>query len=287
MIYGLAAALGWGLADFLGAVSSRRIGSFAAVVLGQLLSAAFMTVVFALAGDSVTSIRGLVWFIALNGVASMIAYASHFRALQLGPVAVVSPIGAGYAVVGVVLSFLILGERPGPVAVAGMVVVVVGTTLVTTDIRALRAGLHERAPGLPWALLSALTFGIAGFLLGYTVKRSGDWVVALWASRVALVAAFAPFILIRREELRGIWPATGLGVGVALLAGLADILGVTSYSAGAEAGFVSIVLAASAVFPVVAVALSVRLLRERLVFNQVAGIALVVGGLLMLGLASV
>jgi uncharacterized membrane protein len=286
VIYGLAAALGWGLADFLGAVSSRRIGSFAAVVSGQLLSAAFMTIVFAFAGGTLGSIHGLLWFVALNGVASMIAYASHFRALQLGPVAVVSPIGAGYAVVGVVLSFLILGERPSAVAVVGMVVVVVGTMLVTTDIRALRAGLHERAPGLPWAFVSALTFGVAGFLLGYTVKRSGDWIVALWASRVALVTAFAPFILIRRKDLRAVWPATGLGVGVALLAGLADILGVTSYSAGAQAGFVSIVLAASAVFPVVAVALSVRLLGERLVLNQLAGIALVVGGLLMLGLGS-
>jgi uncharacterized membrane protein len=285
VIYGLAAALGWGLADFLGAVSSRRVGSFAAVVLGQLLSAAFMTIVFAFAGGPLNSIQGLLGFIALNGLASMIAYASHFRALQLGPMAVVSPIGAGYAVVGVVLSFLVLGERPGPVAVVGMVVVVIGTMLVTTDIRALRAGLHERAPGLPWALLSALTFGIAGFLLGYAVKRSGDWIVALWASRVALAAAFAPFIAVRRRDLRSVWPVTS-GVGLALLAGLADIVGVTSYSAGAEAGFVSIVLAASAVFPVVAVGLAVRLLNERLALNQVAGIVLVVGGLLLLGLGS-
>ena len=286
MIYGLAAALGWGLADFLGAVSSRRIGSIAAVVSGQLLSAVFMTIVFTIAGGPLSSLDALLGFVALNGVTSMVAYASHFRALQLGPMAVVSPIGAGYAVVGLVLSFLILGERPGPLAVVGMVVVVIGTTLVTTDIRALRAGLHERAPGLPWALLSALTFGIAGFLLGYTVKRSGDWIVALWASRVAIVAAFAPFVLVRRADLRSIWPVTGLGVGVALLAGFADIVGVTSYSAGAEAGFVSIVLAASAVFPVVAVGLAVRLLHERLVLNQVAGIVLVVAGLLLLGLGS-
>jgi uncharacterized membrane protein len=286
VIYGLAAALGWGLADFLGAVSSRRIGSIAAVVLGQLLSAAFMTILFAFAGGPLSSIHGLLGFIALNGVTSMVAYTSHFRALQLGPMAVVSPIGAGYAVVGLVLSFLILGERPAPLAVVGMVVVVIGTTLVTTDIRALRAGLHERAPGLPWALLSALTFGIAGFLLGYTVKRSGDWIVALWASRVAIVATFAPFILVRHADLRSIWPVTGLGVGIALLAGFADIVGVTSYSAGAEAGFVSIVLAASAVFPVVAVGLAVRLLHERLVLNQVAGIVLVVAGLLLLGLGS-
>jgi uncharacterized membrane protein len=38
------------------------------------------------------------------------------------------------------------------------------------------------------------------------------------------------------------------------------------------------------VFPLVAVVLSLLLLHERLVANQIVGIGLVVGGLLMLGL---
>ena len=42
-------------------------------------------------------------------------------------------------------------------------------------------------------------------------------------------------------------------------------------------------LAASAVFPLIAVALSIVVLHERLVPNQVVGIALVVVGLLLLG----
>ena len=42
-------------------------------------------------------------------------------------------------------------------------------------------------------------------------------------------------------------------------------------------------LAASAVFPLVAVVLSVLILHERLVPNQYVGIALVAMGLLMLG----
>jgi uncharacterized membrane protein len=71
---------------------------------------------------------------------------------------------------------------------------------------------------------------------------------------------------------------------VALLAGAADILGVVMYSIGAEHGFISIVLTASAVFPLIAVALSIAVFGERLVTNQAVGIALVVAGLLLLGL---
>ena len=76
----------------------------------------------------------------------------------------------------------------------------------------------------------------------------------------------------------------GPGLWIALVAGAADILGVVAFSAGSVRGLNSIVLAASAVFPLIAVALSVVVFKERLVANQVAGIVLVVGGLLLLGL---
>ena len=42
--------------------------------------------------------------VALNAVFSATAYVTHYKALELGPVAVVSPIGATYALVGVVLA---------------------------------------------------------------------------------------------------------------------------------------------------------------------------------------
>ncbi|MGZ8585842.1 MAG: EamA family transporter, partial [Actinomycetota bacterium] len=57
-----------------------------------------------------------------------------------------------------------------------------------------------------------------------------------------------------------------------------------TYSAGAESGLLSVVLAASAVFPAITVALSIVFLHERLVPNQWAGAALVVAGLVLLGL---
>ena len=64
-----------------------------------------------------------------------------------------------------------------------------------------------------------------------------------------------------------------------------DLLGVVTYSIGASEGLLSIVLIASAVFPLIAVALSVAYLHERPVPNQYVGIGLVALGLVVLGLA--
>lgn len=281
MIFGLAAALGWGLADFFGAVSGRRIGSIGAVMSGQVLSAAFMTAVLVATGTSLAPLGPDVWLVVLNGAAAAFAYLTHYKALELGPVAVVSPIGAGYAVVGVALTIVILGERPSGLALIGSAIAIAGVVLVSTDLRKLREGIENRLPGLPWAIAAAIGFGVAGFLLSWISDRAG-WVAGLWGSRIAQVAFFLPVLVVFRKELARVRPGSGLWI--ALLAGAADILGVVTFSIGSERGLNSIVLASSAVFPLIAVALSVIVFKERLVANQIVGIGLVVGGLLLLGL---
>jgi uncharacterized membrane protein len=281
VIFGLTAAIGWGLADFFGAVAGRRIGALGAVTSGQLLSAAAMTVILIVTGTSVAPLEDIVWLVVLNGAFASFAYATHYKALELGPVAVVSPIGAGYAIVGVALAIVILGERPSALALVGAAIAILGVALVSTDLRKLREGIRHDVPGLWWSVVAAIAFGVAGFTLGWISQRVG-WIAGLWGSRVAQVACYGPLWLAFRSEFRRV--RIGPGLWIALLAGAADLLGVVAFSAGSERGFVSIVLAASAVFPLIAVILSILVFEERIVANQVAGVGLVVGGLLLLGL---
>jgi drug/metabolite transporter (DMT)-like permease len=281
VIFGLAAAVGWGLADFFGALSGRRMGAIGAVMSGQLLSAVFMTALLIVTGESLEPLRSDVWLLVLNGAFAAFAYTTHYKALELGPVAVVSPIGAGYAVVGVALAMVVLGERPSALALTGAGIAVLGVALVSTDLKKLRRGIKNDLPGLPWAVAAAISFGVAGFLLGWISDRAG-WIPGLWGSRVAQVVFYLPLVVVFRRELSRVRP--GFGLWVALLAGAADLLGVVTFSAGSERGLNSIVLAASAVFPLIAVTLSVIVFKERIVANQVVGIVLTVGGLLLLGL---
>jgi len=281
VIFGLAAALGWGLADYTGAVGGRRMGSLPTVAVAQAFSAAMMTAFMIAGGHSPGVIAPYAGFVVLNGLASGGAYLSHYRALQLGPVAVVSPIGATYAVVGVTLAVVFLGERPGPAAIVGGALTVVGVMLTSTDLARLRAGTHTRAPGLPWAIVSSVLFGVGGFLLGYFAQEVG-WVPGLWASRCAQLAMFAALSVVRRREFDRLgW---NLALVWAIASGAADLLGVVTYSIGASRGLVSIVLIASAVFPLIAVSLSIAFLHERPVANQYVGIGLVVTGLVALGI---
>jgi len=284
VIYGLIAAVGWGLADFFGAVVGRRIGSLWTVIVAQTFTAIVATGIVLASGDPVRPVTTVLGAVALNAVFSATAYVTHYKALELGPVAVVSPIGATYALVGVVLAIVVLGERPNAAVLIGGIITIVGVMLTSTDLQKLRAGIRHRPPGLPWAIVSAVGFGVGGFLLAYLSRELG-WIVGLWASRCAQLVGFLVVGLYRRDELRGHFPV-GAWLAAAIGVGLADLLGVTAFSIGAHAGFVSIVLVASAVFPLIAVTLSIGYLGERPVPNQYVGVGLTVAGLLVLGLGA-
>jgi drug/metabolite transporter (DMT)-like permease len=168
------------------------------------------------------------------------------------------------------------------VTLVGGVITILGVMLTSTDLRKLRAGTHGMPPGLPWAVASAIGFGVGGFFLAYLSRHLG-WVVGLWASRCAQLAGIAAVALVQRRDLGARLPARA-GIAAALGVGLADLVGVIGYSYGASVGLVTIVLVASAVFPLIAVALSVIYLGERPVTNQYVGVVLVAGGLVVLGL---
>ena len=72
---------------------------------------------------------------------------------------------------------------------------------------------------------------------------------------------------------------------LAVLVGVMELVGTISYARGAEVGLVSIVTAASATYPLIPVLGGVLLLNERPVPTQYLGIAMVIGGLLLLGVA--
>jgi drug/metabolite transporter (DMT)-like permease len=72
---------------------------------------------------------------------------------------------------------------------------------------------------------------------------------------------------------------------LAVLVGVMELVGTIAYARGAEVGLISIVTAASATYPLIPVFGGVVLLHERPVPTQYLGIAMVIGGLILLGVA--
>lgn len=288
MLYGLAAAFGWGLSDLWAAISGRRIGSGRTVVVAQVAAAIVVSVLVLVVGPDLSRIGSVAPWLVPNAFLGAAAFATLYKGLELGPIAVVSPVLASYAVVPVLLSVVLLGESLGVWEIFGVVVTISGAVLTSTDLRALRAGSRTRLPGLPWAVVSTLLFGVATYVTGWAAKQAG-FLASLWFGRVTMTAVFLLAVLaaaLRRPTTSTRDPAVPLSaVALAAIVGVVELVGTISYARGAEVGLVSIVTAASATYPLIPVLGGVALLHERPVPTQFAGVAMVIGGLLLLGLA--
>ena len=289
MIYGLAAALGWGLSDLWAAMSGRRIGSGRTVVISQIASAIVIGLILVVARPSLDRIPTVAGWLVVNAFLGAAAYATLYRALQLGPIAVVSPVLATYAIVPVLLAVVILGESLDALAAMGAAVTIGGAVLTSTDLRELRSETRTSVPGLPWAVVSTVLFGVATYVMGWSAQEAG-FLPSLWFGRtaIAIVVVGAALVVWARSRKRGARgpDMTTRAIWFAAAVGVAELAGTIVYARGAEVGFVSIVTAASATYPLIPVLGGLHLLHERLAPSQYVGIALVVIGLATLGLAA-
>jgi drug/metabolite transporter (DMT)-like permease len=284
VIYGLGAAIFWGIADLFAAFSGRRVGVAATVLLSQVAAAVAISVVVLASGhdlDRLDEVAG--WLLPIAAVTA-VAYVTLYRALELGPIALVSPLLASYAVIPVLLAVLFLDETLGSVEIAGAAVTIGGAVVTSADVRSLRTGTRVPAAALPWALASTVLFGTAAYAVAWSAKRVG-WLTSLWLVRTStallFVIAAVVAIAVMRPALRG--SLSTRAVALCALLGLADLTGTISYSRGSEVGLVSIVTAVSATYPLIPVFGGIALLDERPAINHYVGVAMVIAGLLLLG----
>jgi drug/metabolite transporter (DMT)-like permease len=284
VILGLAAAVGWGCSDLIAAIASRRMGSRATVVVAQVVGLAAFGVLWLLTTPAWRMPSHDVLLLLGSGCFAGIAYFALYRGLELGPVALVSPIASAFASVTVVLAIVFLGESPGVARMAGVAVTIIGVILASTDLRAFEVEARRHKRGLPYAFAAMVGFGVAAFASGSLAKDYG-WLAPITISRLGSLG----FILIAAAVVARGGPESGerrgssRDVALAAAAGLADVIGIAAYARGSELGLVSIVAAASATFTLIPVAGGIVLFGERPARNQVVGLACVIGGLLLLG----
>jgi drug/metabolite transporter (DMT)-like permease len=285
MLFGLGSAIGFGFADLLGAISSRRIGVTTTLFVIQVTDVLAMAALLLtpLPGDGALEAGGGARAaIAVGGVLGTVSYFSFYRALQLGPIAVVSPVFAAYAAVAVILSVVLHGERPSALASAGVVLTVVGVVLASARGDGQRRG---RGPwgGIPWALLAMVAWGIASYVIGLYAQETG-WYLPVFGTRVVEFAGVGAAILFL--QLRGVALATPQGTSVAIpaVSGLADAAAVSLFARASEQGLVSIAAAVSATFPLVVIAGGLAFFHERPSVRQWLGVLSTVAGLVLLGI---
>ncbi|GAA2765545.1 EamA family transporter [Streptomyces paradoxus] len=279
-LFALATSLLWGLADFGGGLLTRRTPALTVVVVSQSIAVVVLgALVVATGGWSEAGPQ--LWFAVAAGLVGPVAMLAFYKALALGPMGVVSPLGSiGVAVpVGV---GLMLGERPGLLQFVGILVAVAGVCLAGgPQFR----GAPVQRQAIALTLLAAFGFGAVMALIAEASTTLTGLFLALFVQRVTNVAAggLALFVSVRRGG-RAL-PADGFPwrtLPALAFVGLADVAANGTYSIAAQHGPVTVAAVLASLYPVVTAVAARGVLRERLRAVQAAGAGLALVGTVLL-----
>jgi drug/metabolite transporter (DMT)-like permease len=294
ILLGLAAALCWGIADFIARYSTRRIGAYRTLFYMQVVGLVFASVWSAAdpGGGLAALVRGLEqhWGLAVFlGASSGLSMLAFYSALEVGTLAIVAPISSSYPALTVLLAYA-SGERLTLMRIAGVVLTLGGVVLASipeTPVGAAekrpsagpRAESRRLAPGVLLAMVCALGFGITYWALGF--YAIGEWgaLGTVWTQRLCTVAWLGATVAPLRRSLA---PPAGSGWWLVIVVGILDAYGFLLSNRGFETEQVGVVTVLGSLFSAVTLLLAFVILRERLSRRQWVGVALIFAGIVFI-----
>lgn len=266
----------WGGADFLGGTAARRLKVLVVTFASQLAGLLAVLALLVLTGASLSAEAAA--YGAAAGVIGAAALSVFYAALAAGVMSLVAPLSALGAVVPVSVA-VAQGAEVGPVAVAGIVITLVGVVLIARREPGSPA-LTPRVLGLAAGAAVGIGTVLTLFQLGTDVPGgSGLGVVA--AARAASITATGLALLATRTRVE----LSAADARRVAAVGVADTGANALFAVASETGPDALVAVLGSLYPVTTVLLARAFLAERLTARQAAGVALALSGAALLSTA--
>ncbi len=271
----MTSAIAWGLGDFGGGLMSRRAPLFGVVAVTQLVGMVVALVIAVARGEPLPTGPDLAWSIGA-GLCGVVGMTSLYRGLAVGRMGVVAPAtGVIGAVVPVLVGFALEGV-PRAATVAGIAVALIAVVLVT---RAPGRG-SDRPSGFEWALIAGIAIGGFNICIGQLsdAGQFGPLVVLRLVQSLVLVTLIVSW--------RQPWRLQRADLAKLSVIGVLDMLGNVAFISAAQVGALAVATILSSLYPVTTVLLALVLLHEKVTRSHVAGIALTVAAIALIGIGT-
>jgi drug/metabolite transporter (DMT)-like permease len=291
IIFGLTAAIGWGVADFCARFASRQIGAYRTLMLMQPFGAAAIAIYLTVA-HGWPPFAALGWrpwaFAVVAGFLNTVSSLSLYYAFEIGSMSVAAPVSSAYPALTVTLA-LLSGERIDAWRSAGLAVIFLGIMLAAISFapaqKADAAAKNDEPAGLVrgagWAIVSAMGFGLMFWWLGFHVVRDVGGPASVFVVRIT--TSLTLFLVAAPVGKDITWPRGRVWWLLAAV-GLVDTTAFVANNSGMRIGHVSVVTVLSSLYGAVTVLLGAIFVRERLANSQWLGIALIFAGIVLVNL---
>ena len=253
----------YGVADFLGGEASRKVNAATVVVWSGLFSFPVLLVVVTFTGGDATGVDYLIGFAA--GVSGAIGLVMLFTGLARGRAATVAPISAALGAVVPVVVAVVAGDRPSPLAWAGVGIAIPAIALSAwTD-----EGEGKTRSGLAYGATAGLGFGGFAAIIGLTGEDSG--ILPLVTARGGLVVVLAVL------GAFGVWKLQGFAQsprGLIVANSITDVSANITLIYALRAGSFALAAVAASFYPAATVILAKLVNGESLRARQILGIVM-------------
>jgi len=267
VVLALGASLSYGVGDFLGGLTARRVHVLTVLALSQAIGALAVGV-WAVAAHE-PFLGATATCLALGaGVCGAVGLAALYRGMAVGAMGVVAPISSVAAVIPFAYG-VTRGERPSLLQFVGIVLALAGLVFVS---RVPAATGPRLATGVGLALIAAIGFGLYFVLVGEAAGDSVPWTVLV--ARLSSVTLAFTAVLATRVTLRSgrslLLPIAGVGI--------CDVSANVLFALASTRGLLSVASVLTSLYPAVTIALAAAFLGERVRAAQLAGAVGVLAG---------
>jgi drug/metabolite transporter (DMT)-like permease len=282
-ILGLFTALSYGAADFFAALAARRMRVVIVTCAASLSGLILLLLLLPIMGASFSQ-EAIFWGF-LGGISSIVALLALYASLALGPISIVSPLGALLsAIVPAAVGVVLLGERftgLGWVAIAMALIAVVLVGFVPGDNVQL-----PKPRAIILAMIAGTGIGLAVVSLARSPQDSGIGpIIVMRTTAFVLLGVIVLFSVLRKSataEIKHQGPKLWVLVASA---GVLDATANIFFTLASRSGSLTVTGVLTALYPLGTILLARLVLKEKVALVQKIGIALTLAASLMLALA--
>jgi len=264
IIFGLMSALAWGGGDFLGGLSSRRIGALLAVFYAEFLGLGFLLAAIPIVREPFPSWVSIALGLSCGALGSF-ALMLLYQAMASGQMSIAASVSALLAAVVPIVVGAFTEGMPGWLPFIGFAFALAAVWLISQEGGAAKPHL-TRLSDLRLPLLAGFGFGLYFVMMHEASRQATLWPMV--ASRTGGSILLLAFVLFRRTTMR-----TKPGDWVYIIPNaVLDVGGNVFYVLAGQAGRMDIAAVLGALYPGGTVVLAWLFLKEHISRQQAVGI---------------
>lgn len=293
-ILGLCTAITYGAADFFAAIASRKIRVVEVTALASMSGLVVLILLLPFMGGTFSQ-PAFFWGL-MGGLSSVVALLALYASLALGPISIISPLGALVsAIVPAVIGVSLLGESFSALGWAAIALALVAVVLVGFVPPSSKNGetvLLPKPRAILLAIVAGVGIGVAVTSLARSPQDSGIAPIIVMRTTAAVLLGAVVLITALRNRSKqfiagqpGRTPLTGQIFLTIAAAGALDASANIFFTLASRSGSLTVVGVLTALYPLGTILLARLVLKEHVATTQKIGIALTFAASLLLALA--